>query len=130
VYVLPLVGKRGCNHFLSRSPRRLSDGTLAPLSRIQQPFQSAAVIERESVGERSEPPPPWRQLAETPDLMVGGPAGVALCRPLVKCAALPTRGASGPWYFCGRNIVPQAFITAFGDVLRIVELPEILAGPG
>jgi threonine dehydratase len=52
------------------------------------------------------------RLAQTHDLMVEGAAGVALAG-LVKSAAA-YRGRKVAVVLCGRNIGPQAFITAIG----------------
>jgi threonine dehydratase len=91
----------------------LSDGTLGAIESNSATFPICqAVIDVRVVVSETEIAAAMLQLAETQDLMVEGAAGVALAG-LVKCAQA-YRGRKVAVVLCGRNIGPQAFITAIG----------------
>jgi threonine dehydratase len=91
----------------------LSDGTLGAIEANSATFPICqAVIGARVVVSETEIAAALRQLAETQDLMVEGAAGVALAG-LIKCAQA-YRGRKVAVVLCGRNIGPQAFITAIG----------------
>jgi threonine dehydratase len=91
----------------------LSDGTLGAIEPNSATFPICqAVIDARVVVSETEIAAAMRQLAETHDLMVEGAAGVALAG-LIKCARA-YRGRRVAVVLCGRNIGPQAFITAIG----------------
>lgn len=91
----------------------LSDGTLGAIEPGSVTFPICqAVIDARVVVSETEIAAALLQLAETEHLMVEGAAGVALAG-LVKCAQA-YRGRKVAVVLCGRNIGPQAFITAIG----------------
>ena len=91
----------------------LSDGTLGAIEPNSATFPICqAVIDARVVVSETEIAAALRQLVETHDLMVEGAAGVALAG-LIKCAQA-YRGRRVAVVLCGRNIGPQAFITAIG----------------
>jgi threonine dehydratase len=95
----------------------LSDGTLGAIEPNSATFPICqSVIDARVVVSETEIAAAMRQLAETQDLMVEGAAGVALAG-LIKCAQA-SRGRKVAVVLCGRNIGPQAFITAIGGRLE------------
>ena len=95
----------------------LSDGTLGAIEPNSATFPICqAVIDVRVVVSETEIAAAMLQLAETQDLMVEGAAGVALAG-LIKCAQA-YRGRKVAVVLCGRNIGPQAFITAIGGRLE------------
>jgi threonine dehydratase len=91
----------------------LSDGTLGAIEPNSATFPICqTVIDARVVVSETEIAAAMLQLAETQDLMVEGAAGVALAG-LIKCAQA-YRGRKVAVVLCGRNIGPQAFITAIG----------------
>jgi threonine dehydratase len=91
----------------------LSDGTLGAIEPGSATFPLCqAVIDARVVVSETEIAAALLKLAETDHLMVEGAAGVALAG-LLKCAPA-YRGRRVAVVLCGRNIGPQAFITAIG----------------
>jgi threonine dehydratase len=91
----------------------LSDGTLGAIEPGSATFPLCqAVIDARVVVNETEIAAALLKLAETDHLMVEGAAGVALAG-LLKCAPA-YRGRRVAVVLCGRNIGPQAFITAIG----------------
>ena len=91
----------------------LSDGTLGAIEPGSATFPICqAVIDARVVVSETEIAAAMLTLADTEHLMVEGAAGVALAG-LVKCAQA-YRGRKVAVVLCGRNIGPQAFITAIG----------------
>jgi threonine dehydratase len=91
----------------------LSDGTVGAVEPGSATFPICqAVIDARVVVSEAEIAAALLRLAETEHLMVEGAAGVALAG-LLKCAQA-YRGRKVAVVLCGRNIAPQAFITAIG----------------
>jgi threonine dehydratase len=95
----------------------LSDGTVGAVEPGSATFPICqAVIDARVVVSEAEIAAALLRLAETEHLMVEGAAGVALAG-LLKCAQA-YRGRKVAVVLCGRNIAPQAFITAIGASTR------------